>query len=569
MNNITIPERYYIHSILSSLVVFIFYLLTIPTSFFNASILNYNSILAEPFDWTIYPLEYVPNPFSLTYEERQKKYEDIDSKFFIKTPIYDPNILSKDPSSLNKNSQEYKDIVTKRLIYTIVYMWNYEYDYKEYAWSHPWVDIISPLWTPVKNIANWVVVAVGFQSGWYWNYVVVRHDWAPLWDGKKWKIFSVYAHMNSSLVKEWTKILKWDQIWTVWNTWTATTSHLHFQIELDKWQITPYWPFSWSEAKAKELWFFGWINAWLWKEKAIAVTLNPLVFINNNLNFVKEVPKVEEINNSNHQVPPPVIPNNEVPVVPIEQPEQPEQNNNVSSNINLDWTIKREEVIKQDLVVFANQDQALFEQLKWNLNQTTILNWNSWSENLSNTNSWFQNSTWWLFKDIPNNYKNIEQIKYFVEKKNINGYKDWTFRPTNNVTRAESLKIIFWALNLWLSNNTWTIFTDVNIQSWENTYINTALDLQVINKETTQFYPWRNVSRAEALKIILNLAKVDLTQASNTKINDVIDTDWSAPYVKYWVDNGLIFLNNWNFNPNKPLTREELLLILYRYLNKK
>lgn len=100
MNNITIPERYYIHSILSSLEVFIFYLLT-HLLLFNASILNYNSILAEPFDWTIYPLEYVPNPFSLTYEERQKNMKILILNFLLKTPIYDPNILSKDPSSLN------------------------------------------------------------------------------------------------------------------------------------------------------------------------------------------------------------------------------------------------------------------------------------------------------------------------------------------------------------------------------------------------------------------------------------------------------------------------------------
>jgi hypothetical protein len=49
---------------------------------------------------------------------------------------------------------------------------------------------------------------------------------------------------------------------------------------------------------------------------------------------------------------------------------------------------------------------------------------------------------------------------------------------------------------------------------------------------------------------------------------DVKDGDWYYDYVNYAIKNDLIKTNSVNFFPSKPLTREELVSILYKFIKK-
>ena len=45
-------------------------------------------------------------------------------------------------------------------------------------------------------------------------------------------------------------------------------------------------------------------------------------------------------------------------------------------------------------------------------------------------------------------------------------------------------------------------------------------------------------------------------------------TDWYYSYVHYAINNNLIEIKNNIFQPNTPITREELVAILYKYIQK-
>lgn len=144
------------------------------------------------------PIANVPDYRIMT--DRDLKFVDIPSDNFISIPKYDPEVFERDLLSLTPGSKKYEETLLSRYIYTTPYMWNYMSDYKEYAWSHLAVDIKSPIWTPVRSIANGVVTLTAYQPSGYGNIVVIRHENVDL-DGKKTNIFSGYAHMNAFMLK--------------------------------------------------------------------------------------------------------------------------------------------------------------------------------------------------------------------------------------------------------------------------------------------------------------------------------------------------------------------------------
>jgi len=278
--SLSIWEKYYIQSTFLTIFLFIIYTFWINSSYFYSNVLDYKNINSSDFDWSIYPIEYIVNPLILSYEERQKEYSQIDSKYYISIPEYNSSIFSEDITKYKIWTDEYNKIILQRLVYTTPYMWNYNWDYKEYVWSHIWVDIVAPFWTPVYSIANWLVVDTWFSNSWFWNFVLIKHNNVPLPNWEIWIMYSLYAHLSSIEVKMWEKISKKNLIWKVWKTWIATWNHLHFQIELDNAPYHPYWPFNNNDLKESNLDFFSWINAWLWKENWLLYTINPFNFIN-------------------------------------------------------------------------------------------------------------------------------------------------------------------------------------------------------------------------------------------------------------------------------------------------
>ena len=82
------------------------------------------------------------------------------------------------------------------------------------------------------------------------------------------------------------------------------------------------------------------------------------------------------------------------------------------------------------------------------------------------------------------------------------------------------------------------------------------------------FRPDNKLSRAEMVQILYNWAgKPEVTGSS--KFSDVADGAWYAKPVIWAAENGVVNgVGNGKFAPNDPVTREQLVAMLYRYAEK-
>lgn len=243
--------------------------------YMSASTDAYSHIKSDPFDGTSLPIVYIPDWTKVDNQDKSRRFEDISISDFLPIPTYNPLELldEKNPS---------KDITLKRYTYFTPYMWSYRLNYLEHDGSHLWVDIRTPIGTPILSIANWVVIRAVEADSTGNKFVVIRHDNVP-YEGKTRTLYSGYLHLSQILVTEGTKIRKGEILWRVGMTGIATTPHLHLQIDTADAPFHPYWPFNSADSRAKWLWFFDSVNAWLGKENALKYSIHPMVFIYTNL----------------------------------------------------------------------------------------------------------------------------------------------------------------------------------------------------------------------------------------------------------------------------------------------
>ncbi len=86
----------------------------------------------------------------------------------------------------------------------------------------------------------------------------------------------------------------------------------------------------------------------------------------------------------------------------------------------------------------------------------------------------------------------------------INGYEDGSFRPFNNITRAEFSKMICTAVKFNTTGKADNNFEDVDSSHWAYNYIYTAKRLGIINGiSLTAFAPEENITYEQTIKMIV------------------------------------------------------------------
>lgn len=128
------------------------------------------------------------------------------------------------------------------------------------------------------------------------------------------------------------------------------------------------------------------------------------------------------------------------------------------------------------------------------------------------------------FPDVSDSHWAAPQIKILSEQGVIVGYPDGTFKPDENVTRAEFASMAIKALG---QENTKVVqpvnFADINQEYWAYDAIQKALyfDLVSLPKEGDLFRPDNSVSRAESLSVAVNALTTE--QISEQKAKEVLE----------------------------------------------
>lgn len=171
------------------------------------------------------------------------------------------------------------------------------------------------------------------------------------------------------------------------------------------------------------------------------------------------------------------------------------------------------------------------------------------------------------FSDISGHWS-----EQYVEKLVVEGLASTdhsTFRPDDSLNRAEMVKLVIEANGGVIPGVADTpTFSDVAKTAWFYDYVETAAALDVVKGYADgTFGPARNITRAEAIKVIVEGFAVPTNLAPDEKYNDVEATDWFHDYVTTAANQCIIDGSKPNFNPQSNITRGEIAKMVINAMN--
>lgn len=168
------------------------------------------------------------------------------------------------------------------------------------------------------------------------------------------------------------------------------------------------------------------------------------------------------------------------------------------------------------------------------------------------------------FEDVNDTHWAKEYIDRLTELKVINGYEDYTFKPENNVTRAEFAKMLSVSFNLDSKNSD---FEDIE-NHWAKEYIKKCED--VFPTEGKEFLPDINAKRAEiaySLSVCLNLENAEKALDEMFSDANTVSPTLSEK-VAALVQAGIIEgYENGEIRGDIPVTRAEVCALIIRALD--
>lgn len=150
---------------------------------------------------------------------------------------------------------------------------------------------------------------------------------------------------------------------------------------------------------------------------------------------------------------------------------------------------------------------------------------------------------------------------------NPNGKGDFT--PTTVISRAEFMRYINRAFGFTEQADV-SKYKDIPPDQWYYEAVRTAVKYGYISGiSTNQMAPESPITREQAITILGRLCKLDVgtVKPSELKFSDRSKVSaWSAPYIKWGVDNGYIAgYTDKTFQPRRSVTRGEAAKILYYF----
>ena len=155
----------------------------------------------------------------------------------------------------------------------------------------------------------------------------------------------------------------------------------------------------------------------------------------------------------------------------------------------------------------------------------------------------------------------------------IIGYPEGDVRPENNITRAETVTAFYRLLSDYMRSSNWAVkngYPDVADDSWYNVAISVMTKVGVIQGyEDGTFKPDDNITRAELAAVAARFARLmDLDSAGRTKFTD-ISGHWAEADIVYVASIGwYLGYEDGSFKPDQPITRAEFMAIVNRMLQR-
>lgn len=171
----------------------------------------------------------------------------------------------------------------------------------------------------------------------------------------------------------------------------------------------------------------------------------------------------------------------------------------------------------------------------------------------------------------PNTFRDVSTTDYFYDHVldlrdagAIGGYNDGTFRPYNQATRAQLVKIVVLAFHISLYTGSEQPFTDVPNDHPFYQYIMTAWQNNIISGYSDgTFRPYNNVTRGQISKIAVESARMEDMSTNTPSFSDVPTSHTFYRYIETAFANGI--LNGYadgTFRPDADATRGQITKIV-------
>ena len=128
------------------------------------------------------------------------------------------------------------------------------------------------------------------------------------------------------------------------------------------------------------------------------------------------------------------------------------------------------------------------------------------------------------FKDVESKYE--KSVKAFITAEILDGYEDKTFKGNNTITRAELVKVLTLTFKLEEDKNATAEFTDIS-GHWAESYIKTFVSKKyTYGYEDNTFRPENNVTRAEVAAFVNRIINAEGTPSTNVP-TDLDASHWA------------------------------------------
>lgn len=519
-----------------------------------------------PFDGLVYPYASAADWVKLSDSERGMAYNEISSSKKLEPIRYNASELARPLDEIGFTGEDLK-LRNAKITYSVPYLGNYKLDGKENAGSHPGVDIKLPIGTPILAIGNGVVVKAENQEWGFGQHIVVKHNNFPdFYDpNETTNYFSGYAHMSRLDVKVGDIVTKGQQIGLSGDTGTASTPHLHFQIDKESAPWHPYWPFTDAEAKSAGLDFFGGVNAGLGREAARMHTINPVLYVQANFspgnNYVADR-------------------GDDVVTYPSEEAYVPGNGNTILNPVvdlasNAGFELRTPEVmlvgqtydIKLIAPITSTQVASLASesvQVSANLVgdytapqyadfSTGELNVTFVPREIGNMNLTVKaggvsvnsrNIEVRLFSDMGPSDSDLNSVKLLKDKGIVQGFGDGTFKPEETVNKAQAAKLIVGALPQSVIDSASSVelnFKDVSTSDWFYEPVRILAGLGAVDTSQEYFNPAKSVNLAEYLKLMFVAMNVDVSPEVKSEYQNLFKVnEWYSKYLQIGVERNFI-----------------------------
>lgn len=170
------------------------------------------------------------------------------------------------------------------------------------------------------------------------------------------------------------------------------------------------------------------------------------------------------------------------------------------------------------------------------------------------------------FSDTTMHWAN-DTIEKMKNTKIITGYKDDTFRPDSNMTRAEFVTVINRMLDLQEESSKY--IPDINRSNWYYSEIRKAVKVGIIQGDSNgATHPEDNITREEAIVILSRAFKLKKTSSSPKGYDDIENiSEWAQKEVFSAIREGYItgYADN-TIKPQNFITRAEALTMINRMI---